>query len=185
MKSLGIRMAKINLSEIYEAAAKVAKYAGQDLGSETFLGFEIVALTPVQAKSAEEFEAYELFELTTATWFLFCEQDYITPETISRRLLRWTLSVQHILDYKPEYCHGGISIPEGDVDILEFSELIAVSSGQVPDVVVDALCMYLEEKRADYLAEDYTPAYKNNELPNWDPRILKVIKEACLKFGAE
>jgi hypothetical protein len=176
-------MAKINLSKIFEAAATVAEYADQDLGSETFLGFEIMALTPVQAESAEEFEAHELFELTTATWSLLRGQVYNTPETISRRLLRWTLTVQHILDYKPEYCHGGITIPEGDVDILEFSELIAVSSGQVPDVVVDALCMYLKENRGDYLAEDYAEAYKNNELPNWDPRILKVIKDACLEFG--
>jgi hypothetical protein len=173
------------LTNAFEAADTVAKYSDQEPGDEIFLGYEIVALTPVQSESAEEFEAHELFELTTATWSLLLGQDYNTPETISRRLLRWTLSVQHILDYKPEYCHGGITIPEGDVDILEFSELIAVSSGQVPDVVVDALCTYLEEKRADYLAEDYAEAYKNNELPNWDPRILKVIKEACLKFGGE
>lgn len=174
-------MAKINLSEIYEAAEKVAKYADQDPGSEIFLGYEIVALTPVQAESAVEFEFHELFELTTANWSILSGQDYITPETISRRLLRWTLTVQDILNYKPQFWSGGYGIPEGDVDILEFSELIAVSKGQVPDVVVDALCEYLEQFRGDHLAEAYAEAYKNNALPNWDHRILKVIKDACLK----
>jgi hypothetical protein len=178
-------MAKINLSKIFEAADTVAKYSDQQLEEEIFMGYEIVALTPVkaEAESDSEFEAHELFELTTATWFLLLGQVYNTPETISRRLLRWTLTVQDILNYKPEYYHGGISVPEGECEILEFNELIVVSSGQVPDVVVDALCKHLQEKRGDYLAEDYAEAYKNNALPNWDPRILKVIKDACLKFG--
>ena len=180
-------MAKINLSKIFEAADTVAKYSDQQLCEEIFLGYEIVALTPVkaEAESDSEFESHELFKLTTATWFLLLGQVYNTPETISRRLLRTTLTVQNLLDYKPEYFHGGISVPEGDYEILEFNELVVVSSGQVPDVVVDALCKHLEEERGDYLAEDYAEAYKNNELPNWDPRILKVIKEACLKFGDE
>jgi len=175
-------MAKINLSEIYQAADTVAKYSDQEPGYETFLGYEIVALTPVQSESDSEFEAHELFELTTATWSILIGQDYNTPETISRRLLRWTLTVQDILNYKPQFWSGGYGIPEGDVEILEFSELIAVSSGQVPDVVVDALCEYLEQFRRDHLAEAYAEAYKNNALPNWDHRILKVIKDACLRW---
>jgi hypothetical protein len=178
-------MAKINLSEIYQAANTVAKYSDQQLCEEIFLGYEIVALTPVkeEAESDSEFESYELFKLTTATWFLWLGQVYNTPETISRRLLRITLTVENLLNYKPEYFHGGISVPEGEYEILEFNELIVVSSGQVPDVVVDALCKHLQENRGDYLAEDYAEAYKNNALPNWDPRILKVIKDACLEFG--
>jgi hypothetical protein len=177
-------MEKIDLSEIYQAADTVAEYSDQQPGEEIFLGYEIVALNPVKAEAESdlEFEAHELFELTTATWSILLGQDYNTPETISRRRLRWTLTVQNLLNYKPQFWSGGYGIPEGDIDILEFSELIAVSSGRVPDVVVDALCMYLEENRGDYLAEDYAEAYKNNALPNWDPRILKIIKDACLKF---
>jgi hypothetical protein len=26
-------------------------------------------------------------------------------------------------------------------------------------------------------------AFKSGELPRWDPRILKVVEDACLKFG--
>ena len=180
-------MAKINLSKIYQAADTVAKYSDQQPGDEIFLGYEIVALTPVkeEAEADSEFESHELFELTTATYTVLCKQDYSPPETISRRRLRWTLTVQDILNYKPDYCHGGITQPEGECEILEFSELIAVSSGQVPDAVVDALCKHLEEERGDYLAEDYFEAYKSNSLPNWDDRILKVVKDACLKFGDE
>ena len=178
-------MEKIDLSRIYQAADTVAKYSDQQPGEEIFLGYKIVALNPVraEAESDSEFEAHELFELTTATYTVLCKKDYNPPELVSCRRLRWTLTVQNLLNYEPEYCHGGITQPEGDVEILEFSELLAVSGGQVPNSVVDALCKHLQEERSDYLADDHFEAYENNSLPNWDPRILKIVKDACLRWS--
>jgi hypothetical protein len=176
-------MTNIELSKIAEAAHKIAEYAGQDLHNEIFLGHEIVALVPVHGKPAKIFELKEVFELTIAHWVLSGAHICGDPDTVSRRLIRWTLTVEEIINYEPEYAHGAIVDPAGDFELLEWNETVAVSSGRVPDVVLNVLCRHLHENEGDCLAENYAGAFKSGELPRWDPRILKVVEDACLKFG--
>jgi hypothetical protein len=176
-------MAKIQLSKISEAAHKIAEYAGQDLHHEIFLGYEIVVLVPVHGKSAKAFEPKEIFELTFAHWVLSDAHICGDPDTVNRRLMRYTLTVEEIINYEPEYCHGAIIGPVGDFELLEWNEPVAVSSGRVPDDVLDVLCSHLDENEGNCLAEIYAEAFKSGELPRWDPRILKVVEDACLKFG--
>jgi hypothetical protein len=176
-------MAKIDFSKICEAAQKVAEYAGQDFGNEAFLGCEIVTLTPVQREAATAFEPKQLFELTTAHWVLLNDHEYEDPGTLSRRIMRWTLTAKEIMNYEPEYTNGAILDPEGDFDIVEWDELVAVGSGKVPDDVVAALCSHLEEEQGEELAETYAEIFNRKQLPPWDPRILKVVEKVCLEFG--
>jgi hypothetical protein len=69
--------------------------------------------------------------------------------------------------------------PTGDFDMLDWNDNVAVSCGCVPDEVVEELCNYLKNQRRGYLDEEFREMFLNGELPNWDPRILKIVEDDC------
>jgi hypothetical protein len=176
----------IDFERIREIAEGVAKYAGRYTGSETFMGYNLKEITPLLPKHADSIPLKGKVKIVFEHWSVVddrvgfkSQKPYPDPETIDHRVMSYVVSAKDLLEYEEELNgHNEPGDPNGDFDLIDWSD-VAVSSGKVPDDVVDELCEYLANERADFLAEEFSEAFKRGELPKWDPRVLKVVEEDC------
>jgi len=182
----------IDFERIREIAEGVAKYAGRYTGSETFMGYNLKEITPLLPKHADSIPLKGKVKIVFEHWSVVddrvgfkSQKPYPDPETIDHRVMSYVVSAKDLLEYGEELNgHNEPGDPNGDFDLIDWSD-VAVSSGKVPDDVVDELCEYLANERADFLAEEFSEAFKKGELPKWDPRVLKVVEEECRRSVLE
>ncbi len=171
---------------IREIAEGVAKYAGRYTGCETFLGHNLQQVSPILPEHTDSIPSDGKVKIIFEHWSVVVDRvdygakkRYPDPETVDHRVMSYVVSAEDILEYgedlKGHYDPGD---PIGEFDLIDWSD-DKVSKDDVPDSVVDELCDYLRERRADFLAEEFGEAFGKGELPKWDLRILKVVEEDC------
>ena len=178
----------IDFDRLWESARGVAKYAGRYTGYETFLGYHLKSLEPLLLEHAVTIPSDGMVKIIFEHWVLIddrvhysSEEPYHDLETVSYRLMSYVVSVEDLLEYEGSLNgYGNPGHPNGDFDLLDWSD-VAVSDGEIPDDVVNELCNYLKNHCAIDLNEEFDEAFKNGELPKWDPRITKVVEEACIQ----
>jgi len=192
MSKPGTPSENIDFERIREIAEGVAKYAGRYTGSETFMGYNLKEITPLLPKHADSIPLKGKVKIVFEQWSVIddrvgfkSKKPYPDPETIDHRVMSYVVSTKDLLEYEEELNgHNEPGDPNGDFDLIDWSD-VAVSHGKVPDDVVDELCEYLKDQRADFLAEEFSEAFKKGELPKWDPRVLKVVEEECRRSVLE
>ncbi|MEI7962901.1 MAG: hypothetical protein WCI42_03640 [Verrucomicrobiota bacterium] len=178
----------IPMSRIKEIAMGVARYAGRYTGNETFLGYNLQEVTPLLPEHEESIPPDGQVKIVFDHWSVVddrvayhAKNRYPDPETIDHRVMSYVARAEDVIEYQE--CLNGPCDPGdllGEFDLVDWSD-DWVSGGRVPDDVVEELCEFLKEQRADYLAEEFGEAFKKGELPEWDPRITKVVEEDCRK----
>lgn len=176
----------IDFERIKKIASGVAKYAGRYTGNEIFFGYKLNEVTPLDASHAVSIPPQGMVKIVFEHWCLICDrfkygtkEPYRDPETISYRCMSYVVSAESLLEYEGDLDgHNDPGDPNGDFDLIHWHD-VSVSEGGVPDDVVEELCGYLKGQRADFLAEEFSEAFKKGELPKWDPRITKVVEEDC------
>jgi hypothetical protein len=176
----------ILMDEIREIALDVANYAGRYTGNETFLGYNLREGSPLFPEHEESIPPEGMVKIVFEHWGLVSDrrnygtnESYPDPETIDHRVMSCVVSATALLDY--EKCSNGgydPGDPNGDFEVINWCD-DGVSDGGVPNDVVEALCEFLRNEREDYLYEEFEEAFKKGELPEWDPRITKVVDDVC------
>ena len=183
--------AHINFERIRKIAKDVAEYAGRYARCETFLGYSLKDVTPLIPEHADSIPREGKVKIDFAHWSLLDDmmdgssKPYPDPETITQRTMSYVVSTEALLEYE-EYLddNNGCEItgnPDGDFDLLDWRDDVAVSEGGVPDDVVEALCNYLKDQDAGDLSSDFGEEFLEGKLPKWDSRILKVVEEDIRK----
>ena len=183
--------ANIPFDLIRKIANDVAKYSGRYSGRETFLGHSLKDVMPLSSQHAQFIPPDGYVKIIFAQWSLLDEMvnsssnPYPNPETITQRIMSYVVSAEDLLEYEGHIndCnkHDQYMDPTGDFDLLDWNDDVAVSHGGVPDEVVEELCNYLKNQRSGFLDEEFREIFLNGELPNWDPRILKIVEDDCRK----
>ena len=164
----------------------VAKYAGRDFRNETFLGYSLKDVTLLNPLHADSIPPDGKVKIDFAHWSL---NDYAggypNPETITQRIMSYVVSAEALLEYEEDladyHFYLGPGDPDGDFELLDWRDDVAVSDGGVPDDVVEALCKYLKNQPAGDLSYDFREEFLEGKLPKWDSRILKVVEEDLRK----
>jgi hypothetical protein len=179
----------IPFDRIKKIANDVAKYAGRYSGRETFLGHSLEDVAPLASQHEHFIPPDGEVKIVFAQWSLLDEMvssssnPYPNPETMTQRIMSYVVSAEDLLEYEVSIngCnnHDQYGDPTGDFDLLDWNDNVAVSCGCVPDEVVEELCNYLKNQRRGYLDEEFREMFFNGELPNWDPRILKIVEDDC------
>jgi hypothetical protein len=173
---------EVGLDRLLAAAELVAEWSAQDVGNEIFLGYFLKKLETSDGSQVDgPLPLDETVILSLEHWSAYERLIIEVPNVVHRRTGAWTLKVSDLLDYKPEWCPG-ISDPSGDFEIFEFDEPVTVSSDDVPAKIVDALILYLNSKMVE-IVEVFHEKYELGNLPNFDPRIRRVVSYACEEFG--
>ena len=188
-------LANISFDQIRKIANDVAKYAGRYSGCETFLGYSLKEVTPLSSQHAQFIPPDGKVKIIFAQWSLLDEMvnsssnPYPNPETMTQRIMSYVVSAENLLEYEGHIndCnkHDQYMDPTGDFDLLDWNDDVAVSDGGVPDEVVEKLCNYLKNQRSGFLDEEFREIFLNGELPNWHPRILKIVEDDCRKGTLE
>jgi hypothetical protein len=188
-------LANISFERIRMIAEDVAQYAGRYFKCETFLGYSLKDVTPLIPQHADSIPPDGKVKIEFSHWTLLDEmmnssgKPYADPETVTQRIMSYVVSAESLLDYK-EYLaaysgYDDLEDPDGDFDLLDWSDNVAVSDGDVPDDVVEALCKYLKNQPAGHLSWDFREDFLEGKLPKWDSRILKVVEEDFRKSFLE
>ena len=176
----------IDFQRFHTIAERVAKHAGWFVGSETFLSYRLKSLEAVLPEHQSTVPPSGLLKIVFEQWTSVTEREdyssaerYQDPETITHRVMCYEVNAENLLDYETSpLADDGSLDPDGDFWVLDWADA-SVSDGEVPDEAVVMLCEHLKTTRADYLVEEYKEAYQERKLPNWDPRITKVVSEVC------
>lgn len=178
----------ILMDKIMEFALGVAKYAGRYTGNETFLGYNLRKVSPLLPEHEESIPPEGMVKIVFEHWALnddrmkySSKERYPDPETFDHRVMSYVVSAKDLLEYE-EGLNGwhDPGDPNGDFELIDWCD-DRVSNGGVPDDVVEELCEFLRNEREGYLYEEFEEAFKKGELPEWDPRITKVVDEVCRK----
>lgn len=176
----------ILMDEIREIALDVANYAGRYTGNETFLGYNLREVCPLLPEHEESIPPEGMVKIVFEHWTLVSDRmnygakkHYPDPETLDHRVMSYVVSATDLLDYE-ETLDGWYEPgdPYGDFELIDWCD-DRISDGGVPDDVVEELCEFLRNEREDYLYEEFEEAFKKGELPEWDPRIMKVVHDVC------
>jgi hypothetical protein len=170
------------LDRLLAAAELVARWSAQDVGNEIFLGYFLKRFETSDGSQVDgPLPLDETVILSLEHWSAYERLIIEVPNVVHRRTGAWTLKVSDLLDYNPEWCPG-INVPSGDFELFEFDEPVTVSGDDVPAKIVEALVIYLGDKM-DEIVEVFHEKYMLGNLPNFDPRIHRVVSYACDEFG--